>query len=186
MDEIVKVVTAQIQKDIQTRIQTHLDDNATLKAENEMLKERIEKGETLIQAFNNGNNKFREENSELKKKLEAFTNMESLIKAINSIVPATAAAAAPAAAPAKNRIIVKRKSLGKKRPDSAHIALPVKERPKLHGFCNFTDEEIREIRRLRAATGKDRLTNAQLSERYGTDMTAISSICNGKTYKWVK
>lgn len=48
-------------------------------------------------------------------------------------------------------------------------------------FAKLSDEQVREIRALRA-TG---VTGKELAERYGSNVGTISAICNGKRYSWV-
>jgi len=174
------------------------EENRTLKAEIASLKTgfddangEVTKANEDIKAYKAGNIKYsmenaklKEENNKLKEKLEAFTRMEAMIAKYAN--PAPAPASAPAPAPAENTIIKKVKAGAKRLHINPHINEPVKTRPKLKANINFTNAEVREIRRLWALPASQRPSMVKLAEDYGAEGSTIRKIADGKSYLWVK
>jgi hypothetical protein len=187
MESVIQGQIEEKTKPLEILLTTYKDDSIRLKAENETIKKSME-------AYKASNALFIVENQKLKEKVDTFKKIEAML-ATYSAAPAAAAAAAPDAAPARaarltrddrNTIVAAKKRDYPMRPMSPHINEPVKTRIKLPRFINFTDDEIREIRRLATLPGADRPTDKKIGEQFGIISNSISGIACRKTYKWVK
>jgi len=190
MESVIQGQIEEKTKPLEILLTTYKDESIHLKAENEIIKKSME-------AYKASNALFIVENQKLKEKVDTFKKIEAMLATYSAAPAAAPAAPAAAAAPARaaprtreerNSIVgdKKEKRTYPMRPMSPHINEPVKTRIKLARHINFTDDEIREIRRLATLPGPDRLTDKKIGELYGIIPNSICGIACRKTYKWVK
>jgi regulator of replication initiation timing len=215
MEQMVKEIEQQVKMRMESAIKAEIEEktkaikeeNFQIKAkqinmaeENKTLKTEITKLKEDIEAYKAGNIKYSLENTKLKEKLEAFTRMETMIaKYANPALAnkpvafrATTPAPAPAPAPAENIILVVNSDGTKKQDPKKRLGLspylnqPVKTRPKLKGNINFTDDEVREIRRQWALPYATRPSPSEMAETWGADKSTVRKIGIKEAYMWVK